>query len=136
MPDAAYKEGDEVHSGVLYRRIFPHRDYYRDKDNPPRPTSVNFLPDGGPDPSVSMYRAAETTPSEVLEGHDGFGILEIDAEIFWGIGKRVTYEPKHGKGHVAVRTFTKRDDQPRRDAAFASRVIVPPTLPEARLTGG
>lgn len=90
------REGDEVHSGILYRRIFPHSFYYKAKDNPPRPTSVNFLPDSGPDPSVSMYRAAETTPSEVLEGHDGFGLLEIDAEKLWGLGKRVTYEPQYG----------------------------------------
>jgi hypothetical protein len=123
------REGDEVHSGILYRWIYPHSHYYKAKDNPPRPSSVVFLPDGGTDPSVSMFRAAETTPSEVLEGHEGYGLLEIDAEKLWALGKRVTYEPKHGKGHVGVRTFSKRDDQPRRDAAFASRVIVPPTLP-------
>ena len=130
MTDAtSYKEGDEVHTGVLYRRIYPHRDYYKATVTPARATSVNFLPDDDPEaPYVSMYRAAETTPSEVLEGHERYGLLEIDAEKLWALGKRVTYEPKWGKGHVGVWGFRREDDQPRRDAAFASRVIVPPML--------
>jgi hypothetical protein len=72
------QEGDEVTSGVLYRRIFPNRDYFKP---PPenRITSLNFLPAKG-EADVSMYRAAETTPSEVLEGHEGFGLLMLDAE--------------------------------------------------------
>jgi hypothetical protein len=120
------KDGQEVHSGVLYRRIYPHRDYFK---RPPenRPTSYNFLPDK--DDEVSMFRAAETTPSEVLEGHERFGLLEIDAEVLYGLGARVIYTPQWGKGHVDVCGFTKRDDQPRRNAAFGSRVLIVPTLP-------
>jgi hypothetical protein len=126
VADATYKEGDEVHSGSLYRRIFPDKDYYK---GPPqnRPTSANFMP-GRSDPYLSMYRAAETTPSEMLAGHDRFGLCEIDAEVLWGMGLRVTYEPTYGKGHVGVWGFTKKNDQARRDAAYAARVLIPPTL--------
>lgn len=122
----AYRDGDEVRSGPLYRRIYPHRNYFKP---PPesRPTSLNFLPDRGEE-YVSMFMAAETTPSEVLEGHEGFGLLQIDAETLWGLGKRVIYQPEFGKGHVGVWGFTKKDEQARRDAAFASRVLIPPTL--------
>ncbi len=125
---AAYNDGDEVVAGALYRRIYPSGNYFKP---PPenRPTSLNFLPDTGEE-YVSMFRAAETTPSEVLEGHEGFGLLEIDAEVLWALGKRVIYQPAYGKGHVGVRGFTKRDEQARRDAAFASRLLIRPTLPQ------
>lgn len=131
MADASYKEGDEVPSGALYRRIYPHRDYFKP---PPenRPSSLNFLPDSN-ETNLSLYRAAEVTPSEVLTGHDGFGLLEIDAETLWALGVRVIYLPSKGKGHVGVFGFTKRDAQPRRDAAIASRVLIAPALPD-RLT--
>jgi hypothetical protein len=124
---APLDDGQDVTSGVLYRRILPHRDYYK---APPenRATSLNFLNDRGED-SLSTFRAAETTPSEVLEGHDGFGLLEIGAEILWGLGLRVIYTPRWGKGHVSVYGFTKQDGQARRNAAIASRVIIPPVLP-------
>ena len=125
MADAtSYKDGDEVRSGALYRRIFPHRDFFKDG----RPTSLNFLPDRG-EPSLSLYRAAEVSPSDVLTGHDGFGLLEIDAEVLWAIGCRVIYEGSIDKGHVGAVGFTKRDAQPRRDAGTASRVLQPPTIP-------
>ncbi len=127
MADSApLYDGHEVPSGLLYRRIYPHRNYFKP---PPenRATSLNFLPDKHGE--VSMYRAAETTPSEVLDGHDGFGLLAIDAEVLWGLGGRVIYTPRWGKGHVDVCGFTKAAEQPRRDAAFASRVLISPTLP-------
>ena len=66
----------------------------------------------------------------MLEGHDGYGLLEIDAEKLWAFGNRITYEPKYGKGHVGVWGFSRHDPQPRQDAAYASRVIVPPRIPE------
>lgn len=121
---SSYREGQEVPSGPLYRRIFPDPSYYKP---PPedRATSLNFLPDRG-DEYVSMFLAAEVTLSEVLDGHERFGLLEINAEILWGLGCRVTYEPKYGKGHVGVWRFTKRDDQRRRNAAIAARVLVRP----------
>lgn len=99
----SYKAGDEVTSGALYRRIFPNRNYFK---GPPdnRPTSLNFLPDRG-EPYLSMFRAGEISASDALEGHDGFGVLEIDAEKLWALGKRVTYEPAYGKGHVGVWGF-------------------------------
>lgn len=127
MADTFFREGDDVPSGPLYRRIYPHPDYYK---APPedRATSLNFLPDRG-EPYVSMYRAAEVTPSAVLEGHDGFGLLAIDAEVLWGLGCRVTYEPRYGKGHVGVWEFAKNDAQRRRNAAIAARVLVRPQLP-------
>ncbi len=61
-----------------------------------------------------MLLAAETIPSELLDAHDRFGLLEINAEQLWGLGKRVVYTPAFGKGHVGVYGFTKRDAQSRR----------------------
>lgn len=123
------RAGDEVTSGGLYRRILPHRDYFKfgDEREPSRATSLNFLPDSADDDSaVSMFRAAETSPSEVLEGHNGYGLLEIGVEVLWALGMRVVYTPQWGKGHVSVYGFTKKA-QPRRDAAYASHVLIPPT---------
>ncbi len=65
----------------------------------------------------------------MLDGYNGFGLLEVDAERLWAIGKRVIYSPSKGKGHVDVYGFNKKDDQSRRDAAFASRVVSAPTIP-------
>lgn len=124
MANVTYEEGDEVHAGVLYRRIYPHRDYFKDG----RATSMNFLPRRGED-DISLYLMAEKSASEMLEGHAAFGLLEIDAGVLWGAGRRVIYTPsKGGKGHVSAYGFTKRDEQARRDAAFASRVVVLPTI--------
>ena len=130
MADATYQEGDQVTTGGLYRRIYPNRDYYKDN----RATSNNFVPDRGED-DVSLYRAAERSPSEVLEGHENFGLLEIEAAVLWAMGKRVIYTPsKGGKGHVSAYGFTKKDAEPRRNAAVASRVLIPPTIPERPTT--
>jgi hypothetical protein len=119
--------GDEVTSGVLYRRIYPDKHYFKAAEG--RATSLNFLPDrDDPEQAISMFRAAETTPSEVLEDHDRFGLLELGAETFWALGLRVIYTPQWGKGHVSVLGFTKRKEQPRRDAAFAAHVLIAPTL--------
>lgn len=124
MADASYEAGADVPAGTLYRRIYPSENYYKGSpDN--RATSLNFLPDRG-EQHVSMFRAAETTPSEVLDGHDGFGLLAVEAEILWGLGCRVIYQPEYGKGHVGVLGFTKKDEQRRRNAAVASRVLVAP----------
>jgi hypothetical protein len=126
LADANYREGDDVPSGALYRRIYPHRDYFKP---PPenRPTSLNFLPDKN-EAYLSMFRAAEVSPSEALANHEGFGLLEINAETLWAIGVRVIYQPSKGKGHVGVSGFTKKDAQPRRDAATAARVLIAPRL--------
>jgi hypothetical protein len=119
------REGDEVTSGVLYRRIYPDPNFFKDG----RATSLNFLPDRrDPSMEVSMYRAAENTPSDVLEGHEGFGLLEIGVENLYALGLRVIYTPQWGKGHVSVLGFRKKPEQPRRDAAFASHVQIPPRL--------
>jgi hypothetical protein len=122
--EITYREGNEVTSGGLYRRIFPHPDWFKDG----RPTSYNFLPDRGED-DLSLFRAAEKSTSEMLENHDGFGLLEIEAAVLWGLGKRVIYSPSRGgKGHVSVFGFSKKDAQSRRDAAFASRLLIAPTI--------
>jgi len=83
LADATYSEGDQVTTGGLYRRIFPNRDFYKDN----RATSYNFVPDTGEE-DLSLYRAAERTPSEMLEGHDQFGLLEIEAAVLWAWGRR------------------------------------------------
>ena len=124
MADGTYQEGDEVTTGGLYRRIYPHSDFFKDG----RPTSFNFLPDRGEE-DVSLYRAAERTPSEMLEGHERFGLLEIEAAALWAMGKRAIYTPsKGGPGHVSAYGFTKKDAEPRRNAAVSARVLIPPTI--------
>lgn len=100
MADAApLRDGDEVTSGALYRRIPPLKDYFKP---PPenRATSLNFLPDRAEE-YVSMFRAAETSASDVLTDHDGFGLLEIDAEKLWALGLRVIYRPLVARGTSA-----------------------------------
>ena len=54
----------------------------------------------------------------MLEGHERFGLLEIEAAVLWAMGKKVICTPsKGGKGHVIAYGFTKKDAEPRRNAA-------------------
>lgn len=64
-----------------------------------RPTKFNFVPAAAHD-HLSMQLADD--PAEILEKFPGYGLIEIEAEVLWGEGLRVTYKPDEGPNHVAV----------------------------------
>lgn len=64
----------------LYRRIpWPGDRVTWDDQGEPAPTKSNFL---DKDQELSLYIAAETTPDRVLDGHPGFGLIQITYEQF------------------------------------------------------
>ena len=75
-----------------------------------------------------MSLASEVTIPEALAGLDAYGLVRIDVVWLWNHGQRVIYDPEWGRGHIAVYGFTKKDEQGRRDAAFASTVLIEPTI--------
>src|SRR5579875_789084 len=97
---------DPIISGdiILFRRIPPWPDSVTwDEEGQPAFSSANFR-DQIQELSVSL--ATETTPAEMLEGHEGFGLIQITAEQVRTIcGSaviicRCTEEPE--RGHVLV----------------------------------
>lgn len=89
---------------LLYRRI-PHwggRALWDDPNNPVC-TSQNFR---DKDNELSVYIANECSPERALEGHDGFGLIQMLAHDFRDICKAAVilcrHEEETDKGHVVV----------------------------------
>src|SRR5262245_25771065 len=61
---------------LLYRRIPPVPDNVVWINDKPEFSSKNFA---DKDDEASFHIAAETTPDDVLKGHDGFGLVQITA---------------------------------------------------------
>jgi hypothetical protein len=100
MSGSKYKPGDQILAGKLYRRVPP------DSGNFPRgldakPSRQAFQPEAGFN-AISAYLAAEASEEDVLEGNQGFAIIEIDAETVTAAGFVVTYRPEEGNGHVNI----------------------------------
>lgn len=72
-----------------------------------------------------------TTPEELLLGHEGFGILAIDAADLCAEGLDVEFAPsdQEGPAHVAVRGDLTRSV--RRRLANKAQVVKPPVLADA-----
>jgi hypothetical protein len=89
---------------ILYRRIPPWKDNVTwDEMGQPTFSSANFK---DRIQELSLHLAAETTPAEMLERHEGFGLIQMTAEQVRTIcGSaviicRCTEEPE--RGHVLV----------------------------------
>lgn len=68
----------------------------------------------------------KTSVREILDGHEGYGLCEIDVDSLVREGLEVRYEPseQEGPAHVAVRgRFT---EGVRHRLACAARVVVEP----------
>jgi hypothetical protein len=62
---------------LLFRRIPPDGGRVTWSENGPVCSSFNFK---DRDDELSVYLAAETSPDEVLAGHDGFGLVSFTAQ--------------------------------------------------------
>jgi len=63
---------------VLFRRIPPWPDRVTwDDSGQPNFSSFNFK---DKDNELSLHLASETTPDEILRGHEGFGLVQITAQ--------------------------------------------------------
>jgi len=117
-----YEPGQRITQGRLYRRIFPHSAYYSNG----KVTSQVF--DSRGDDHLSMALADLTTPEELLIGHEGFGVLEIDAADLCAEGLEVEFSPseQEGPAHVAVRGSLTRSVRKR--LANRAAVVKPPNI--------
>jgi len=132
-----FRAGEEITTGVLYRRIPPLPDYWVDDEDPPRPSGLNFMPDTG-EPYVSMELKDPNDPDQprkILGSADalpGSGLIEIDVETVREFRLTVTYEPAYGDLHFGVsgwEQMTKKDAvRTRRKLSYRARVIQPPTV--------
>lgn len=88
---------------ILYRRIPPWEDNVKWEMDQPVVSSANFK---DRIQELSLNIAAETTPADMLKGHEGFGLIQITAgELRTICGRaviicRCAEEPD--KGHVLV----------------------------------
>jgi hypothetical protein len=91
---------------LLYRRIPPKGDRVTWENGVPIPSTQNFR---DKENELSLYIANETTPQAVLQGHDGFGLIQLRAQDFRDVyaeyGKllvicRDDEEPENG--HVLI----------------------------------
>jgi hypothetical protein len=124
VSDLPYQPGQTITAGVLYRRIPNYSSLYLYSDR--RPTNAAFRVKRE-DEYLSMSLKDLTTVGEMLRGHDGFGLCEIDASDLVRLGLDVTYEPEpEDRAHVAVRGVTK---SLRGKMALIARVVVEPGPP-------
>ena len=108
----------------LLRRIPPTQIVYDDNLNQRRPSSQAFRDDQDGDPMsvyLSSVLAAEDRPaSAVLEGHDGFAVAAVTAELARSLSQTVHPDPipeesshavvcgdKDAKSRKVAKTFAK-----------------------------
>lgn len=124
MTDPVYEPGQLITTGVLYRRIFPHKNYFDLQAG--RPTRQVF--DRGKNEHLSMAITFKTSPSEVLRGHDDYGLCEIDAEVLIAEGLEVRYAPSEQEGDAHVAIIGPLGQGVRHRLARRARVIVAPRI--------
>jgi hypothetical protein len=111
--------GEEITTGVLYRRIPPIKDYWVDYEDPKRPSSLNFSPDTGEtyvsmdlkDPLDPDEKAQEARTLNHPNARPGSGLFEIDVEVLREFRLRVTYEPEYGDRHFGVSGWDQMSDK-------------------------
>jgi len=95
-----YREGDEVTSGNLYRRIPPRISHW----NRGRPTRHVFTPSRKQDPRrlsavvAWLYRC----PSGVVKDYPRYGVAKISVLALRRRGYAVVWKPEHDRGHVDI----------------------------------
>ncbi len=127
MAEPQYSPGQPITTGKLYPRIFPHPAYYQNG----KVTSQAF--DRKHDDHLSMALADLTSPLELLAGHEGFGIFEIDVVGILAEGLEVRFDPSERKGRAHVQVRGNLPGSVRRRLARRSRVLIPPHLEGASL---
>lgn len=123
MNKPIHAPGDLITSGKIYRRIYPHQNYYAHG----KVTSQAFDRRRGDD-HLSMALASLTTPEELLIGHDGYGVLEIDIADLIAEGLEVRFDPseEEGPAHVQVRGELTRSV--RKKLASRAHVVIAPRV--------
>lgn len=96
-----YSPGDEITEGSLYRRVHPGPGCF--------PRGLDALPSNNKpdDPGISAYLVGVVTEEQVLAGHDGYALVEIDVVTLRNAQFRAVYAPKAeegelGRGHVMI----------------------------------
>jgi hypothetical protein len=125
----ALQRNDPIVAGKLLRRVYPDVGHFpRGFDHPP--STQAFVAKSG-DPGVSVYLADLVMEDDVMDGHDGFALISVEAEVIVGLeGFSIRYEPKDderpGKGHAMI--YGPGAPSKRRQIARASVVLRPGDL--------
>jgi hypothetical protein len=120
---------DPIVTGRLLRRVYPDRGHFpRGLDQ--APSTQAFEPKSG-DPGVSVYLADLVSEDDVMDGHEGFALISVEAEIVVSLeGFSIRYEPKQderpGNGHAMI--YGPSAPSKRRQIARASVVRRPGDL--------
>src|ERR1022692_2403488 len=65
---------------MVYRRIPSKADYVQwDENGNPTPSRQNF---SDKDDELSVHIVNETSPEDILEGHDGYGLVQLTLQNF------------------------------------------------------
>lgn len=123
MAEPVHVPGQVITRGKLYRRIYPHPNYYAHG----KVTSQAFDRRRGDD-HLSMALASLTTPEELLIGHDGYGVLEIDVADLTAERLEVRFDPseEEGPAHVQIRGELPRSV--RKKLASQAHVVIAPRI--------
>lgn len=117
----------------LWRRIFPDNDFIHTEPNGDIRASSLAFTDNGSDP-MSMFLAAEAKDlTTVLEGHPGFGVASLTAEVLRSNRQIIVRDPHAIPGHVLV--IGPKSSSTRKRLAKAATILWPPTIPTTPTTG-
>ena len=119
--------GDEI---ALLRRIPPMHFYYDKRLGRYRPSSAAFEDDSDGDP-MSVYRidvitSEEGTVERVMVGHEGFGLVALEAGRFRSRQQTIFPDPLPGESSHAKVCGPKTASRRRSFAKQASWMIPPP----------
>lgn len=128
-----FARGQEITTGVLYRRIPPIPRYLdTEEGGKVRPSGLNFMPDTG-EPYLSVELRDDVNPEAHMnallthpDAIPGSGVFEIDTEALRELGLMVRYEPDHGDRHFGVygwEAFPKKEAiRVRRKASYRATI--------------
>jgi hypothetical protein len=92
MAGGASRRGDLPLETVIWRRIPPR--HFPKKPGQNRPNSPAFDDDDEDEPMSVVIAREGRDPSEVLAGHEGFGLVELTIEELEAAGQEVIRDPR------------------------------------------
>ncbi len=119
-PSGAGSDDGEV---SVWRRIPPL--HFPKKPRQERPDSSAFDDDSDTEPMSAVLADPSRDPSEVITGHEGYGLVELTAEVLHASGQQIVRDPQPDEpAHVLI--VGKKTKARRRGLADASRWIIRP----------
>lgn len=109
---------------IVWRRIPPH--HFPKKPRQDRPDSAAFDDDSPDEPMSVVIARSGRDPSDILRGHDGFGVVALTGAELEAAGQRLQADPLPGEPDHALVIGRKSKGQRRQLASSAEWVVRPP----------